>query len=119
MTIGLFSIFHAVLSLECYSCNNPEFDYNDLNCTHPTPFHCPRGSVCAKSFINYNGEKFVTKYCARREICKVAEFTVNVTGDEITTSCCKSNLCNGLENIFQNKVEHYTFILIAVYNLSF
>ena len=76
MTIGLFSLFHTVLSVKCYYCNHPQFDFNDLQCTHPLQVDCLRGTVCAK---NFNNQKKV-KYCAVENTCQGDEFTVSENG---------------------------------------
>ena len=115
MTIGLLSIFHAVSSLKCYYCNHPQFDYNDLQCTHQTQIDCPQGTACAKSF----SKDRVMKYCIVENTCPVLDetFTVRSEGVEVTTKCCKDNLCNGSENLFQNKVFYFTLVLTAILKL--
>ena len=119
MTIGLFSIFHAVFSLKCYSCNAPEFDFNDKQCTHITQVECHYGAVCAKMSSYVNGENYVAKGCRFENSCQGDEFTENIEGVDITTNCCKNNYCNGSENVFQNKVVLYTFFLTAILKLFF
>ena len=100
MTIGLFSIFHAVLSLKCYSCNYPKTDYDEMLCTHPTQVECRNGAVCGKATTNLYGETLVIKHCKQENTCLGDEITVNVDGVNVTSNCCKSNLCNGSENVF-------------------
>ena len=117
MTIGIFSIFHAVSSRECYRCNVP-LDKNDPGCTHPEQFSCGIGMGCAKTTSYENGVKYVGKYCVVKERC-FSEFTLKIKGVDVTTSCCETDLCNGSESVFQNKVVHYTLILTAMLKLFF
>ena len=119
ISVGIFSIFHTVLSLKCYNCNHPQFDFNDKQCAHPTQVECQSGEVCGKAFTNSHGEIFVAKGCNPENTCRGDEFTVNVKGIDITASCCKSDLCNGSTIILQNKFLFYTLMLFSTLKLFF
>ena len=119
MTIGLFSIFHAVLSLKCYKCNDPEFNFNDWQCLQPTQVECQNGQVCGKATGNVNGKTIVSKTCYPEKVCKSFDepFAVNENGTYLIANCCKNNLCNGSESRFQNKLLYFTLVLTAIFKL--
>ena len=121
MTIGTFSIFHAVLSLKCYNCNHPKLDFNDLQCTKPTQVECQNGQVCAKATANLYGENIVTTGCDPEVFCTAFDetFTLNINGIDLIKSCCKNDNCNGSESRFKNKAVYYILMLFPILILVF
>ena len=75
--IGIFTLFHAVLTLKCYHCNFPDPDRNDPNCTNYEVVECVKDHYCAE-----NGLNIVSKLCEPDYICDRSE------------NCCKDALCN-------------------------
>ena len=118
ISVGIFSIFHTVLSLKCYNCNHPQFDFSDVQCAHPTQVECQSGEVCGKA--NSYGEMFVAKGCEPENTCRPGdEFTESAKGVDVTINCCKSDLCNASESILQKKIVHYALILPTILKLFF
>ena len=115
-SIGIISIFHAVVSLKYYSCNHPQPDYNDMLCTLPTQVECQNFEVCAEATASLYGKNAVAKGCDAESFCKAFDepFTFNVNGVNVTANCCKNNLCNGSQSRFQNKAVHYTLMLFSI-----
>ena len=115
ISIVILSVFQSTLSLKCYSCNFPLLKINgqqlldgveeeDRRCAHPRQMSCPISTVCGKLSANQNGA--VVKHCWNEHACKEHE----EKGEKL--DCCKNDLCNASDNLFENKLKYFTLVYV-------